>query len=387
MFVVFFIVVILGSVILHEFGHFLTAKAFNMRATEFFVGFGPRIWSFRRGETEYGLKAIPAGGYVKITGMTPWEETDVEDDGRFFYQQAPWKRFIVLVAGSFTHLVLAIVLLFAALAFIGLPTLTTTEIADVVEDSPAVGQIEVGDEIVAIDGAATPTFDDVRGALDGRAGDTVDITVQRDGVEEVVPLTFDVEHPAAAEDPSRADDGFLGVAPVIEEEPLGVGEGLQATFSGDLSIWRLFGDTFRGLGQVFGVDALGDFFASATGEQERGANSVTSLVGAGQIVNEFGTQGDVFAVLTVLASLQLVLGILNLLPLPPFDGGHVATMAVEEVVNLGRRVRGGEAAAKRYHLNPAVITPIALTVLAFFVILAGTALYLDIVSPASELVQ
>jgi membrane-associated protease RseP (regulator of RpoE activity) len=391
MFVALFIVVILGAIILHEFGHFLTAKAFGMKATQFFVGFGPTIWSFRRGETEYGLKAIPAGGFVRIVGMNPWEETDPQDDGRLFYQQATWKRLIVLSAGSFTHLLLAIALLFGALAFIGLPTGdATTQIRTVTADSPAaIAGITAGDTIVAIDGRAATSFDDVRGTVEDRFGDTLSVTVAREGRERVVDVTLDVPHP----NPEFEGNGFLGVGPRTEDVPLGVAEGARATFTGDFSVWSLTGATVQGLVQVFSLEGLGNFFGSVGDEGPRQQDSVTSLVGAAQITSEFGSQGDVFAVLLILAQLNLVLGLLNMLPLPPLDGGHVAVIAVEEGVNGARKVQSkvapgtDGAAPARYHLNPNVVTPIALLVIAFFLVLTGTALYLDIVNPASQLVQ
>ena len=112
--IVIFVVALLGSVMLHELGHFLTAKKFGMRVTQFFIGFGKTLWSTFRGETEYGVKALPFGGFVKITGMTSLEEVDVADEPRSFRNQPGWQRIIVLAAGSFMHFVLALFLLFIA---------------------------------------------------------------------------------------------------------------------------------------------------------------------------------------------------------------------------------------------------------------------------------
>src|SRR3954470_5414969 len=104
---------------LHEFGHFATAKRYGMKATKFFVGFGPTLWSTHRGETEYGVKAIPAGGFVKIIGMTPLEEVEPGDEERVFYKQPPRRRLVVLSAGSAVHIVLAILLTYLVLVFTG----------------------------------------------------------------------------------------------------------------------------------------------------------------------------------------------------------------------------------------------------------------------------
>ena len=117
-----FVLVLLGVVVLHEAGHFVTAKAFRIKVEEFFVGFGPRIWSFRRGETEYGLKAIPAGGYVRIAGMNPFEDVPREEVPRTFGAKPAWQRTLVILAGPVTHFVVAAVVLFVFFVGIGAPT-------------------------------------------------------------------------------------------------------------------------------------------------------------------------------------------------------------------------------------------------------------------------
>src|SRR5437762_7887079 len=118
--ILIFVVALLFSIMLHEAGHFVTAKKFGMKVTQFFVGFGQTLWSRRKGETEYGVKAIPAGGFVKIVGMTDLEDIDPADEPRSFRRQPGWQRIIVLAAGSFMHFALAFVLLFALAAGIGL---------------------------------------------------------------------------------------------------------------------------------------------------------------------------------------------------------------------------------------------------------------------------
>ena len=392
MFVAIFVFTIVFSIALHELGHFVTAKAFGMKAERYFIGFGPTVWSRHVGETEYGLKAIPAGGFVKIAGMTPWEEVDPADDGRLFYQQKPWKRVIVLSAGSATHLVLAFLLLIAGLAFVGLP-MSTNEVAMVVEDSPgAAAGLEPGDVIVAVDGQAVDGFAPVRDIVEGAAGETLALEVLRDGETITTEAVLDAAHP----DPERAGAGFLGVAPEGAVEPLGLVDGTRTAFSPsasveitgrDYSMWFMTRATVDGLTRIFSLDGLTSFCGSVAGDEPRPAESATSLVGAGQIVNELGNQGDVFAVLVVLAQLNLVLGLLNMLPLPPLDGGHVAVLAVEESVEGVRKLRKDGRSRPKFRLNPSVVTPIALAVIAFFVVLTGTALYLDITQPASQLVQ
>src|SRR5579862_3228824 len=135
--VVIFVFALLISVMLHELGHFLTAKKFHMKVTQFFVGFGQTLWSTRRGETEYGIKALPLGGYVKITGMTALEDVDPEDEPRSFRRQPAWQRLIVMFAGSFMHFALAFVLLFGLAAGLGLADDNTTAIGLVDSCVPA----------------------------------------------------------------------------------------------------------------------------------------------------------------------------------------------------------------------------------------------------------
>ena len=383
MFVALFVVVLVFAIMLHEFGHFATAKAFGMKVDKFFLGFGPTLWSFRRGETEYGVKALPAGGFVRIIGMTPHEEIDPADRGRTFYEQAAWKRAIVLVSGSFTHFVLAAVLIFAALTMIGIPNpdaAPTTDLSVVLEDSPA-GEagIEPGDTIVAIDGREMPDFEAVRSYIKPRGGDEVVLTLRTTAGEmRDVPVTLGTE----AQDGTKA--GFLGVgpSPVIEKVP--VGEAVRRTAVGDFSVPYIAWKNIEGLGTALSPSGLAEWFGEVDDPGPRTADGPVSLVGVGQTVNALGSQGDNFSVLFLLALLNITLGTLNLLPLPPLDGGHLAVLVIEEVVNRVRRLRGRTAT---WRLDPSVITPVALAVIVFFVVLSVTALYVDIVKPASGLLE
>ena len=387
MYVTLFVVALIAVIMFHEFGHFATAKAFGMKVEKFFLGFGPTLWSIRRGETEYGVKAIPAGGFVKIVGMNKYEDVDPADADRTFYSKPAWQRAIVLVAGSFTHFVVAAVALFVALAFIGLPFLSNA-VGEVAPGTPAerAGLLE-GDRIVGVDGVAVEDFDAVRDLVTSRGGQTVDLRLIRDGAEQVVPVEI------AAETPDGAEQGFLGIYPQPEEKRLGIGAALAGTVSGDFSLPRLTALTVDGLLQVFSPEGLGRFFSSVGDEGPRDLESPTSLVGIGQAVNAFGNAGDLFAVIVVLAQLSIVLGVLNMLPLPPLDGGHVAVLAVEEGVNAVRARRGrsqGEApdeGRERWTVDPSVLTPIALAVILFFVVLSFTALYLDLTKPITDALQ
>ena len=384
MYVTLFVIALVAVIMFHEFGHFATAKAFGMKVEKFFLGFGPTLWSFRRGETEYGVKAIPAGGFVKIVGMSRYEDVDAADEGRTFYAKPAWQRAIVLVAGSFTHFVVAVVALFAALAFVGLPFLSNT-VDDVASGTPAdEAGLRAGDRIVAVDGQPVEDFDAVRDLVTALGGQTVDLRIVRDGAEQLVAADI------AAQTPDGEQQGFLGVYPQVSERRLPVGEALAGTVAGDFSLPRLTALTVDGLMRVFSPEGLGRFFSAVGTDEPRDLESPTSLVGIGQAVNAFGASGDIFALIVVLAQLNIVLGIMNMLPLPPLDGGHVAVLAVEEGVNAvrGTRHRAGSGGSReRWSVDPSVITPIALAVILFFVVLSFTALYLDITKPITDALQ
>jgi membrane-associated protease RseP (regulator of RpoE activity) len=381
MYVTLFVLSVIFVIMFHEFGHFATAKAFGMKCEKFFLGFGPTLWSIRRGETEYGVKAIPAGGFVKITGMSKYEEIDPADVGRTFHEKPAWQRTIVLSAGSATHILVAFVLLVGALGFIGLPEMRATNVvATVGEGTPAeeAGLAE-GDRIVAVDGRATTDFETVRELVAARGGETVGITVERAGAEEELSVTLT----------SRVVEGetvgFLGVGPEGEQipaQPMGLGPALSEALTGELSLWNLTRETVVGLLQALSPAGLADWLSTVPGDQPRSAEGPISLVGVGQAVGALGETGNIAVILLLLASLNLVLGIMNMLPLPPLDGGHLAVLLVEEGVNKVRAVRGRST---DWQMDPAKLTPIALAVIMFFVVISLTALYVDIVKPAGDL--
>jgi membrane-associated protease RseP (regulator of RpoE activity) len=378
MFIAIFVICIVAVIMFHEFGHFATAKLFGMKCEKFFLGFGPTLWSVRKGETEYGVKAIPAGGFVKITGMSPFEQVDPTDAGRTFHEQAAWKRAIVLVAGSATHFIVAIALLFSALAFVGEPRVTTT--IDLVTDgSPAAAAgLRPGDEIVAVGGQRVERFEDAQRIIAANEGETIPIQILRDGQMQKRNVTI------AAKRPDGKPGGFLGVSPAAVNQRLPVGEALERTIMGDFSVFRFTWLTVQGLAQAFSPQGLSTWFDSIGQSGPRDANGPIGVVGIGQAVNAVGSRGDVFLVLWIIAQLNIGLGTLNLLPLPPLDGGHLAVLGVEETVNRVRRLRGRSAT---WHMDPSVLTPLAFAVILFFVVIGVTALYADITNPVSELFQ
>lgn len=378
MFVAIFVVSIVAVIMFHEFGHFATAKLFGMKCEKFFLGFGPTLWSVRRGETEYGVKAIPAGGFVKITGMSAYEPVDPADAGRTFHEQAAWKRAIVLVAGSATHFIVAIALLFSALAFVGEPRVTTT--IDLVTDgSPAAAAgLRPGDEIVAVGGQRVEQFQEAQRIIGASAGKTIPIEVLRDGQRQQLSVAI------SSNRPDGKPGGFLGVSPAAVNRRLPLSEAFASTIAGEHSVFGFTWATIQGLAHVFSPQGLSDWFSSIAQPGPRDPSGPISVVGIGQVVSVVGSQGEMFLVLWVLAQLNIALGILNLLPLPPLDGGHLAVLGVEETFNGVRRLRGK---AGTWRVDPSVLTPLALAVILFFSVIFVTALYADITNPVSDLFQ
>ena len=345
--ILIFVLALLFSIMLHEAGHFFTAKKFGMKVTQFFVGFGQTLWSRRKGETEYGVKAIPAGGFVKIVGMTELEDVDPADEPRSFRRQPGWQRIIVLAAGSFMHFVLAFVLLFALAIGIGLAGAGTSTTVGAIDTcvpssltavckasnpaSPAkkVG-IRAGDKIIAVAGVPVHNWTQMGKALRSQAGQPVAITVQRGGKQVTLTARLAVVH--------GRQGSYLGVSPVVVFQrtgPLGA-----VTYAGGK-----FGQILAGSAGVVASlpKAVPDLFAKNRGSGPGG--QVTSVVGAaditGQVVaSPIGWQARVAVVMLIVASLNIFVGAFNLLPLLPLDGGHLAIVIYERCRAWLARLRG-----------------------------------------------
>ena len=248
--VLIFVVALLASVMLHEFGHFVTAKKFGMQVTQFFVGFGKTLWSTFRGETEYGVKALPFGGFVKITGMTSVEDVDVADEPRSFRNQPGWQRIIVLAAGSFMHFVLALFLLFVLAIGIGQPSSNSNVVSSIAACVPAsaaalnsanpcaghnlgkapaqIAGLRVGDKIISVGGRPVGNWGQLHTALKGQPTDvSVPVVVDRSGQD--VHL-----HVKLAAIPKRPVP-YLGVEPAVVYQ--------RSSF---FAAWGYAGDQFAG---------------------------------------------------------------------------------------------------------------------------------------------
>ncbi len=358
------IVGLVAVVMAHEFGHFLTAKWAGMKVTEYFVGFGPRLWSFRRGETEYGVKAIPAGGYVKIIGMTTAEEIDPVDEPRT-YRQAPYgKRLIVVLAGIAVNLVLAYLCIGVTLLGQGMPTDSIARVADVTARSPAQhAGLRDGDRILAVDGEGVGSFDDVAPLIRPHAGERIVLTVRRDG--EVIRV------PVVPERVSATDaNGRIGVAVTGGYKPVGL---LEAVPRSGQAMWQGTVETVRVLGHFVspsGIRQIGDTVANPNGS---GALSPeerpVSVIGIVDIGNQL-VSGNPWMFFALMGAINLFLALFNLIPLLPFDGGHAAVAAYEGVAS---RLRG-----RRVTVDYRKLMPVTAVVFAALLMLGLSTMYMDI---------
>ena len=314
-------------VVLHEAGHFLAAKATGMRVERFFLFFPPKLVSVKRGETEYGIGAIPAGGFVKISGMNPEEELPPEAKGRGYYDQPVWKRIVVIGAGPAVNLLVAFLILFALAFSIEEPTKFL--VGDVSKDTPAQGRLKPGDEVIAIDdvrlrnadadgldetlAAQLGTHQCPGGASDGcRASTPATVVIERDGQRKTLMI-----HPYYDGEVDRYRLGYS--FEFAGYEPLDPSPGQAAARAGDF-MWLVTSETVSTFAQIFEPE-----------EREK----LGSIAGAAKATEEAFDFGAAEA-LQLIAVISLSLALINLFPFLPLDGGHIFWSIVEKL--RGRRV-------------------------------------------------
>jgi regulator of sigma E protease len=305
-------------IILHEFGHFVIAKATGMRVERFFLFFPPKLWSVRRGETEYGIGAIPLGGFVKITGMNPDEELPPEIAPRAYYHQPVWKRIVVIAAGPAMNLLIAFLILFA-LSF-GLRELHD-RVGEIVAGSPAAAKLQPGDRVLAIDGRTysdLPTDERLarfarrvaghecagEPSAGCRARTPAEITIERDG--QTRTLTIRPEYDAEIE---RTRLGFSYESVPLDPRPPEAA-GRAADF-----MWLVTSRTVTTLAQIF--------------DPER-REEISGVVGGYEVTRQ-AIEFDSRQALTLIAVISLSLAVINLFPFLPLDGGHIFWSLVEKV--------------------------------------------------------
>ena len=370
-----FVVALLLSVMVHEFGHYITARKYGMWVSEFFVGFGKRIWSVQRGETEFGVKAIPAGGYCKIEGMSPNDEMPVGQEDRAFYKVSSGKKLVVLGAGSFLHFVLGFVLLFTLFAGIGTNQVLPV-IYEVVPNSAAqAAGIQVGDEIVSINGKrVTEWYKDVEVIRESQ-GRELSLVLNRNGEE------ISVTASARLTDLDGTKRYVLGIVNDVGLKR----SGLLVSIRNSATVTKSFlVESVKSLGKL--PEKIPALWGATVRGEERDPNGLVGVVGVARVSGE-AVGSDKLTVMErlatfvlIVASLNIFVGVFNLLPILPLDGGHMAVAIADSIRAFFARLRGRPRPAP---IDVTVLTPITMVV---FVVLATLTLLLlvaDVINPVT----
>lgn len=422
------IVGLLASVAIHELGHMVPAKRFGVRVSEYFVGFGPTLWSRVRGETEYGLKAIPLGGYVRLVGMIPPAEevkpvriggaagrliADARDQSvlevregeehRAFYRLSWWKKIIVMFGGPFTNLVLAAILFTIVLSGIGVPQQTLT-VRELVPCVPPAGTVECepsdapspavvagllpGDTIVSVDGVELGSWVELTSYVAARPEQALRLVVDRADEHVAIALT-----PAPRERIVTDDAG----SPVLDAagQPVTETVGFMGVFATSERTRQPFLAGTRLTGQYLAATLpviatlpvqVWDIAAAALTGQERDASGVMGIVGVGRAAGDiaaadvegYGFVEKLADMLMLLGGLNLALFAFNMIPLVPLDGGHIASAIWQGIKNGWTRMR---KAGMPRPVDVARMMPLAYGVFAILIVMTVVLVYADIVAP------
>jgi membrane-associated protease RseP (regulator of RpoE activity) len=366
--VVAFVIALLVSIVLHELGHYLGARWGGMKVTEYFIGFGPRIWSTRRGETEYGLKALPLGAYVKVPGMSNLEEVPPEEEARTYRAQSFGRRVRMVFAGPGMNLLVALVLFIGFFAFhderiISDPRWPAIDAPG--EGSPAaLAGLKAGDRILRMNGVDVSNFDTFRTTVRDLPGKTVPLEIERSGEPMELQVTLADRNPGTGE----RGIGFLGVSPAVDITSVkrNLPEAVQRSFT---EFGTQVGGTVVGIGRIFSPAGLTKLWQTVAGQRpDDPTQRASSIVG---IVREGGRAADSGWIYFVglLGAVNLALGLFNLLPLLPLDGGHIVIATYERLRSRKGRV---------YRVDMAKVMPIfVVPLIILFTVVMGS-FWLDI---------
>ena len=353
------------TIMIHEAGHLIAAKRGGMKATEFFVGFGPRLWSFRRGETEYGIKAIPAGGYVRVIGMTNLEEVEPEDEART-YRSAPYKRKMVMIlAGVTVNLLLAYLLTFVILVGRGQDSVSTRIGAVSVESPAQRAGIKPGDRLLSIGGVAISNWDQVSPLVRAADGEALKIKIERAGDTKTLSATPEVMDGVAR----------VGITASIETTRVPV---ITAVGRSVTVIVRGSGQTVSALRDIISPSGVSKYTKTVTdpgakggfSENERPRSVIGIVADGGSLVGN-----DFWGLLALLAAINVFLALFNLIPLLPFDGGHAVVATFEAAAS---KIRGRRVVLDQRHLFP-----VTAVVIVMLLMLGLSTMYLDLRSIVS----
>ena len=423
--VLFFVFGLLASIALHEVGHMVPAKKFGVKVTQYMVGFGPTLWSRKKGDTEYGIKWIPAGGYIRMIGMVPpradgtrsrWPqrmstaiedfrqvsraEIDPQDEHRQFYRLTPGKKMIVMLGGPCMNLLIFLVLMLVLLTTLGLPhDKSTTSVYAVSKcvvaansadarngvcpkgapAAPAFGTLEPGDKLISIAGVAITSWDDAVSVIEKSPGRALPLVVERHGQNVQLAIT-PVENRKCANDTCTTfkTAGFIGIEPASHHYY----QAIAVTAVPGQIVTQIH----QGWDRLLQYPArIKDLWQSVFDGKKRDVNSAVGVVGIGRISGDFArsnvydTQDKIFSLVGLLASLNLLLFFFNLLPLLPLDGGHVAGALVEATRRGWARLRG--RGRQLIYVDTAQMLPIMYGVASVLILLTLLTLYADIAKP------
>lgn len=419
---VLFLLGVLASIALHEVGHMAPAKLFGVRVTQYFVGFGKTVWSRTKGETEYGIKAIPMGGFIRMVGMLPPAKRDANGeikgfrDGffggmiadaraveqeqmadtaedRLFYRKPWWQKVIIMAGGPTMNLILAVLLLGGVIIGFGVrtPTLTVDVVSDCViaadegeractDDDPVApakaAGFEPGDEIVAFNGVPMDDWDEFTAAVRANGAGEATVAIVRDGE----PMTLTTETTISkrfADDSTTeyAEVGFLGVTPTEIRE------------HGDLAdvgtvMWEYTKQTGAALREM--PQRMYGVFEAAVGLDEREPDSPMSVVGASRVAGEVASSDEIkvsdrwASLLTLLGVVNLFVALFNFIPLLPLDGGHIAGALYEAARRGIARLRGRPDPG---YADVAQLLPIAYAAASVLIVMGVMLVWVDIVNP------
>jgi len=429
------VIILIGlalSIGLHEIGHLVPAKKFGVKVGQYMIGFGPTVWKKKYGETEYGIKALPLGGYISMAGMFPpakkggkprtastgFFDTLVQDartsssdqikpgdEDRVFYKLAIWKRIIIMLGGPTMNVLIAIVLYTIVLCLFGMPqnsttisnvtecvvpaSSTQTECTDADQPAPAAeAGLKPGDRFVSIDGVAITSSDQIGEIIRASPGETLDVVIERDGAEEDVTVT-----PITNSLPVRNSLGQvvtdLGGNPVTQEVGyIGIGYVLEHAQKPITAVLPAVGDNIVAVAKIIITlpNRLVQTAQAAFGGQDRDPNGPISVVGIGRIAGEIASFDQLtFAdraasLLQILAGLNVALFVFNMVPLLPLDGGHIAGALWE---GLRRRVAKLFKRPDPGPVDTAKLVPITLFVSLLLGAMSLLLIYADIVNPIS----
>jgi len=379
---------VIAMVMGHEFGHFITAKRAGMKVTDFFVGFGPVLWSTTRGETRYGIRALLLGGYVKVPGMTWYDKIEPADEKRTYRSASYPRKVIFASAGSLMHVVMALLIAYGALVFVGHADTQRVSIDGFTRwqgHAQTAGQLaglRIGDEIVSIDGHRVNGMAVLDATIHANAGHEISLTVRRSGHDVVLHATpVDGRGVLVNGQPEVSGPRPVGLLGIQLTNPTVRTGFLAAIPESVTTVARTLDQAAHALVHVFSPGEFANLLhqvvtPSAAKSTSAQTTRPVSIVGVVRLADQ-AAQSNVPVFLYILITLNVFVGVMNMLPMLPLDGGYVAVATYERIRQRGRR-----GAPYRADINK--LTPFVVAFVGVLAVLFAFTLYLDIAYPITN---